>query len=153
MEVGYVEITRSKRPPDLPKWAATLFWSRATHPSDNYVPVSTRCLFLRTRNFFHQDRHRVEPPPVAIAAIAVDHPFPTIPVYGSANPHGCLQIVLVHAPDATTAVTPQGICCNVTFGLHASSTHYIRSLTSGRSSSVLYTTLSINQYELATTGR
>ena len=37
-----------------------------------------------------------------------------------------MQIVLLHAPDAATAVKPQGGCCNVTFGLHVSPTHYIR---------------------------
>ena len=68
----------------------------------------------------------VEPAPVTIAAIAVDRPFATISGYRSAKPHGRLQIVLLHAPDAATAVRPQGGCCNVTFGLHVSPTHYIR---------------------------
>ena len=63
---------------------------------------------------------------VLIAAIAVDGPFATIAGYRSAKPHGRLQIVLLHAPDAATAVRYQGDCCNVTFGLHVSPTHYIR---------------------------
>ena len=101
-------------------------WSRAPHPSiimrqsQNSPSSSPReDVFIRTGT-------GVEPAPVPIAAIAVDRPFATIPGYRSAKPHGRLQIVLLHAPDAATAVRPQGGCCNVTFGLHVSPTHYIR---------------------------
>ena len=67
----------------------------------------------------------VEPAPVPIPAIAVDLSFATISRYQLAKPHGRLQIVLLNAPDATTAVRLPAGNCNVIVCLHVSPTHNI----------------------------
>ena len=108
LEVVCVETTRSKSSPYLPEEAVTEFGAERhirrviMRQSQNSPSSSPReDVFIRTGT-------GVEPAPVPIAAIAVDRPFATIPGYRSAKPHGRLQIVLLHAPDAATAVRPQG---------------------------------------------